>query len=171
MPVLCPITRELFSEFAAETNAAYAQDHVLAGTWAPHEALATATAQFNQLLPQGIETPDHFFYEVRDLLNATVGYLWFAVVGAGEAKAGYVYNIRIHPDRQRKGHGKAALLALESIAVEMQLPAIRLNVFGHNPVAQALYHSLGYTVTSSSMRKPLGNDASLKKLPDGGGSS
>ena len=155
MPVLFPMTREMFSEFADEANAAYAQDHILAGIWAPHEALAKATAQFNQLLPQGIETPDHFFYEVRDLSNATVGYVWFAVVGLGQAKAGHVYNIRIHPDQQRKGHGKAALLALESIAAGMQLPAIRLNVFGHNPSAQALYRSLGYEVTSSSMRKPL----------------
>ena len=143
MTALFPMTREMFSEFAAEANAAYAQDHVLAGTWAPHDALAKATAQFNQLLPQGIETPDHFFYEVRDLSNAAVGYLWFAVVGAGQAQAGYVYNIRIHPDCQRKGHGKAALLVLESIAAERQLPAIRLNVFGHNPGAQALYRSLG----------------------------
>ena len=122
MTALFPMTREMFNEFADESNAAYAQDHVLAGTWAPHEALAKATAQFNQLLPQGFETPDHFFYEVRDLSNTGVGYVWFAVVGAREAKAGYVYNIRIHPDRQRKGHGRAALLALESIAAEKSWP-------------------------------------------------
>jgi len=93
---------------------------------------------------------------VRDGSDTCVGHVWFAVVGVGEAKAGYVYNIRIWPDQQRKGHGKAALLALESVAVEMRLPAIRLNVFGHNPRAEALYRSLGYQVTSSSMRKPLG---------------
>jgi len=155
VPVLLPLTREAFSAFAAEANEAYAQDHVLAGIWATDEALTKATAHFNQLLPQGIDTSDHFFYEVHDLLNTTVGYVWFAVVGVGQAKAGYVYNIRIHPDQQRKGHGTAALLALESIAAGMQLPAIRLNVFGHNPSAQALYRSLGYEVTSSSMRKPL----------------
>ncbi len=155
MSVLFPMSHEVFSEFAAEANEAHAQDNVLAGIWAPDEALAKATAQFNQLLPQGIDTSDHFFYEVRDHLNATVGCVWFAVIGVGEAKAGYVYNIRIHPSEQRKGHGKAALLSLEAIASDMQLPSIRLNVFGHNPNAQALYRSLGYEVTSSSMRKPL----------------
>lgn len=155
MPVLFPMSREVFSKFASESNEAYAQDQVLAGTWAADEAVEKATAQFNQLLPRGIDTSDHFFYEVHDPSNATVGYLWFAVVGIGEAKAGYVYNIRIHPGQQRKGHGKAALLFLETIAAEMHLPAIRLNVFGHNPNAQTLYHWLGYEVTSSSMRKPL----------------
>ncbi len=75
VPVLVPMSQELFSEFAVEANEGYAEDHVLAGTWAPDEALAKATAQFNQLLPQGIDTSGHFFYEVRDRSNATVGYL------------------------------------------------------------------------------------------------
>jgi len=149
------MSRHAFSAFATEANAAYAKDHVLAGSWGANEALAKATAQFDQLLPQGIDTPDHFFYEVNDSSGCGVGYLWFAVVGSGEARAGYVYSIRIRPDQQGKGNGKAALLALESVAAEMRLPTIRLNVFGHNPGAEALYRSLGYEVTSSSMRKRL----------------
>ena len=153
--MLAPRSREACSAFATEAKAAYAQDHVLAGNWASEEALAKATAQFDELLPRGVETPDHFLYEVHDPAGKCVGYVWFAVVGSGAARAGYVYNIRIHPAEQRKGYGRAALLALESVAAGMQLPALRLNVFGHNPGAQALYASLGYRVTSSSMRKPL----------------
>jgi hypothetical protein len=45
------------------------------------------------------------------------------------------------------------------MAVKMGLPAIRLNVFGHNPGAEALYRSLGYVVTASSMGKDLRRDA------------
>jgi ribosomal protein S18 acetylase RimI-like enzyme len=147
--------REIFGEFATEANRAYAQDHVLTGRWAAHEADAKATAEFDQLLPQGMDTPDHYFYEVHDAAGRSVGCIWFAVVGTGEARAGYVFNIRIRPDRQGQGYGRAALLALDAIATSMDLPAIRLNVFGHNPRAQALYRSLGYEVTSSAMRKRL----------------
>jgi ribosomal protein S18 acetylase RimI-like enzyme len=155
MPVLVPMRREDFAEFAAEANRGYAQDNVLAGRWAAHEADAKAQAEFEQYVPQGIDTPDHYFYEVQDDAGRTVGSVWFAVVGTGDARAGYLFNIRITPDRQRQGHGRAALLALEAIAASMNLAAIRLNVFGHNPGAQALYRSLGYEVTASSMRKPL----------------
>ena len=149
------MSRQSFGAFATEANEAYAQDHVLAGNWAASEALSKATAQFEQLLPHGIDTPGHYFYEVHDESGQCVGHVWFAVVGSAEAKAGYVYNIRINRDQQRKGHGRAALLALESLATEMNLPAMRLNVFGHNPGAEALYRSLGYEVASTSMRKPL----------------
>ena len=159
IPVLAPMSREAFSVFAAEANAAYAQDQIRAGNWAKEEALAKATAQFEGLLPGGVETPDHFLYEVRDPSGKCVGSLWFAVVGSGAARAGYVYNIRIHREEQRKGYGRAALLAVESVAAGMQLPALRLNVFGHNPGAQALYESLGYRVTSSTMRKLLSDEA------------
>jgi ribosomal protein S18 acetylase RimI-like enzyme len=157
--VLVPMSREAFVAFAAEAKEAYAEDHVLAGNWPKVEALAKAAAQFDELLPQGIDTPDHFLYEVRDASGRGVGSLWFGVVGAGPARAGYVFNIRIRPEEQRKGHGRAALLALEAVAAAMRLPALRLNVFGHNPGAAALYRSLGYRVTSSSMRKPLGEGA------------
>ena len=100
-------------------------------------------------------TPDHFFYEVHDASGQAVGSVWFAVVGVAEARSGYLFNIRIHANERRKGHGRAVLLALESLAAEMQLPALRLNVFGHNPGAEALYRSLGYRITTTSMRKTL----------------
>jgi|SRR6478672_1524686 len=158
MTVLVPMPREAFAAFAAESNEAYARDHVLAGNWSAGEALAKARAQFDQFLPQGFDTPDHSFYEVHDASGTSVGAVWFGIVGVGEAKAGYVYNIRIRPDQQRKGYAKAALLELEALAAHIRLPALRLNVFGHNPGAEALYRSLGYKVTSSSMRKPLSSN-------------
>lgn len=155
MSVLVPMRSERFAQFAAEANEAYAHDNVLAGRWAPEDARANAEAEFRHLLPDGIDTPDHFFYEVTDSSSNRVGFVWFAVMGSGASRAGYLFNIQIHADQRRKGHGRAALLALESMAADMRLPSIRLNVFGHNPGAQALYRSLGYVLASSSMRKVL----------------
>src|SRR6478752_7016816 len=111
----------------------------------PREAFAAFAAESNEAY-----APDHSFYEVHDASGTSVGAVWFGIVGVGEAKAGYVYNIRIRPDQQRKGYAKAALLELEALAAHIRLPALRLNVFGHNPGAEALYRSLGYKVTSSS---------------------
>jgi len=159
MTALIALSREAFSTFAAEANEGYAHDHVVAGNWSADQALAKAKAQFDQLLPQGFDTPDHWFYDVHDASGTSVGAVWFGIVGVGEARAGYVYNIRIRPDQRRKGHGKAAPLALEELASQMRLPVLRLNVFGHNHGGEALYRSLGYKVTSASMSKRLGRDA------------
>lgn len=160
MTVLVPMRRELFDQFAAEANEAYAADNVLTGRWSREDARTKAEEEFAHLLPQGVDTPDHFFYEVKNPAADSVGFVWFAIVGTGAARAGYVFNIHIQPGEQRKGHGRAALVALESIAAGMNLPAIRLNVFGHNPGAQSLYRSIGYEVTASSMRKVLHKDVS-----------
>jgi len=159
MSVLAPMPRDLFVQFSDEANEAYAEDNVLSGRWAREDARAKAKAEFEQLLPQGMDTPDHFFYEVKDSTGTGVGFVWFAVLGTGASRGGYVFNIHMHPSEQRKGHGRAALLALEAIATEMRLPSIRLNVFGHNPGAQALYRSVGYEIASLGMRKVLQSDA------------
>jgi len=152
--------REAFAAFAAEASEAYARDHVLAGNWSTAEALAKARTQLDQLLPQGFDTPEHSFFEIHDASGATVGAVWFGTVGVGEAKAGYVYNIRVRPEQQRKGYAKAALLALEALAAQLGLSALRLHVFAHNAGAEALYRSLGYTTTSATMRKALRRGAS-----------
>jgi len=102
-----------------------------------------------------MQTPDHFFYDIRNSSDRTVGHVWFACVGSGSARAGYVFWIEVAEEHRRQGHARAALVALEQIAADLSLSAIRLSVFAHNPNAEALYRSMGYQATAMSMRKPL----------------
>ena len=154
MTTLIPIRAEHFSAFAELANAGYAQDNVLSGRWPSAEAPALARAEFEQLLPQGPATPNHCVYEIQDMSTGeTVGYLWFAVVGASDARSAFIYNITVKQSFRRRGHAKAALLWLERFAKAQGLASIRLNVFAHNPDAQALYCVLGYETTSMNMRK------------------
>jgi len=155
MITLAPMSPDDFAAFAARANEAYAQDNILCGRWSADEALAKATEEFTQMLPRGIETPDHHFYDIRSADEYTVGHLWFARVGSGSAQAGYVFWIHVAAQHRRQGHARAALLALEPMAAAMGLGAIRLSVFAHNPNAETLYRSLGYRVTATSMRKVL----------------
>ena len=70
-----------------------------------------------------------------------------------------------YPEHRRQGHGRAALVQVEKLAEAMGLTGVALNVFGSNSAAQALYRSLGYSVTSLSMHKPL--SISRAALPPG----
>lgn len=156
MTVLVPLAPESFAAFAEDANIGYARDNVVAGRWSSEEASARARAELEQLLPQGLATPDHYIYEIREeSTDAAVGFLWFALAGTGEARSAYVYNILVKPPFRRRGHATAALSWLEQFADARGVTGIRLNVFAHNPNAQALYRTLGYEVTAMTMRKSL----------------
>jgi ribosomal protein S18 acetylase RimI-like enzyme len=90
---------------------------------------------------------------MRDGDGHAVGHLWFAAVGTGGARGGFVYDIHVKPEFRRRGH--AALERLEAIAVEMELASIALRVFASNTGAQALYRAAGWDIASIDMRKPL----------------
>jgi ribosomal protein S18 acetylase RimI-like enzyme len=101
-------------------------------------------------------TPDHYFYEVQaEADSPVIGFVWFGSVPRRGNRVAFVFQIFIYPEYRRQGHGRAALQQVEALATCLGLPEIALNVFGSNVGAQALYRSLGYTVTTLSMHKPL----------------
>ncbi len=144
---------DIFVEAAATSHAA---DNVASGRWLESEAAGLARSELGRLLPLGTATPDHHFYEIK--LEATapaLGFVWFAAIARGSAKLAFVFQLFVYPRFRRQGHGKAALLQVETLAHGLGLAGVALNVFASNAQAQSLYRSLGYVVTSLSMQKPL----------------
>lgn len=159
MTILAPLRPEKFLSFAEAANAGYAHDNVAAGRWTSNEAAARAQAEFLQLLPQGLDTPGHHVYEIREESSAdAAGFLWFAVMGTGDARFAYVYNIGVAPPFRRRGHARAALAWLEQFARAEGLTGVRLNVFAHNSAAESLYRSVGFERMSMTMHKTLSAD-------------
>lgn len=151
---LIPMTAADHAEWLAQAVPGYANEKVLSGAWQPPEAQQRATALTARLLPQGRETPGHYFFTVTLAeTGAKIGFLW---LGKGEAPdSACLYDIHIAPAFRRQGHGRRALLALEQTAATLGFKAIALHVFGHNRAAESLYRSLGYEVTDLNMRKRL----------------
>lgn len=145
-----------FAAFAEEAIVDYARDNAQAGRWSEQEAPARARAEFQRLLPLGLDTPNHFFYEILGAAGGEpVGSLWFALDTTDQGKAGYLYSIRVAPAFRGRGHAKEALDLMEGLALDMGLTGMSLHVFGHNTNAQALYRASGYWTTGVVMRKPL----------------
>lgn len=156
MTTLMPMSEAAYAAFVEEAIAEYALDNAQAGRWPGQDVLARARAEFERLLPQGLRTPDHFLYEIREALDGpVVGGLWFARDLRDGSGAGYLYNVRIAPAYRGRGHAKAALDRLEALALDMGITTMALHVFGHNTSAQALYRASGYWITGWLMRKPL----------------
>jgi ribosomal protein S18 acetylase RimI-like enzyme len=156
MTALVPMQADGFDAFAEESIASYAQDNTRACRWSPADALDRARKEFQHLLPQGLQTPENFIYDIRDeVTHETVGFVWFAIVQRAAIRSAYVYSIRIKPEFRGRGHAKAALDLVEGIATAAGLSTIALHVFSFNTGAQALYRSLGYGITGFNMLKPL----------------
>lgn len=158
MTTLVPMRQEAFAAYLESAAAGYAEDNVASGRWPLEGALARALADFENSLPRGLATPDNFLFEIqRELDGPTVGFLWFAVLEKNGIRSAFVYDVEVKPEFRRQGHARAAFQALEPLVRDLGLSSIGLHVFGHNPEALALYHSLGYGVTGLNMLKAIGN--------------
>jgi ribosomal protein S18 acetylase RimI-like enzyme len=143
-----------YLRFHARAVQHYAEENVAAGRWPAEGALDRSEQAHQKLLPQGLATPDQHLFNVLDAASgAEVGVLWLAVTEHPNGRSGYVYDIQITPEHRRRGHARAAFVALEDVARDLGLVDIGLHVFAHNDGAQALYRALGYETTGINMQK------------------
>ncbi len=157
MLTLSPMTQDSFARYRHAAVRNYAEDNIACGRWPAEGALQRSIEDFAESLPQGLDTPDNYLYEIRSTeSNDAVGILWFAVVTKNGIQSAFVYDIEINPEHRRRGYGRSAFVALELLVRGLGLSSIGLHVFGQNPGAQALYNSLGYGVTGINMLKHLG---------------
>ena len=155
MVTLRPMTQAEWDRWLEAATRAYATDKVKAGAWPEAEALERSATAFRQLAPQGRETPGHEFRAIVDDADRVVGSVWLAPrdeIGSGSA---FIFDIEVDPPHRGRGHGRAALQALEPLARSLGYDAIGLHVFGDNDVARTLYRTSGYEETDVTMRKAL----------------
>jgi len=149
------MTASEYTEWLAESIPAYAADKVASGQWSAEEALTRSQRENDELLPQGLETPENFLFTIVDSRSRPVGMLWFAVKTKFNAKIAFVFDVSVKPEFQRQGHAMRAFKDLEGEIRRSGLSGIALHVFGHNAGARALYSKLGYEPTNISLFKPV----------------
>ena len=159
MQALQPMNEAEYIAWLRETVPAYATDKVASGQWEQDQALQLSTAEYAEMLPQGIETPDNYLYTLRDAAGSRVGMLWFAVKTKFGSRIAYVYDVSVDELYKRQGHATRAFQALEQEALRLGLAGVALHVFGHNTGAQALYAKLGYGPTNISLYQRVAPDA------------
>ena len=153
------MTEDEYHAWAETSVPAFADEKVAAGQWPAADALSQAQKEHDELLPQGLATPEHHLFTVVDGAGAPVGTLWFAERAKAGARIAYVYDVAILPQRQREGHALRAFAALKDEARRLGLAGIALHVFGHNHGARALYVRLGFEPTNLNLYKPIAGDA------------
>jgi ribosomal protein S18 acetylase RimI-like enzyme len=151
---LRPMRADEFAEWKADSVASYSVDMQENGGMPRDAADAKASSDFDGLLAQGVETPDHFLHAIEED-GAVVGYLWLAVRGSPSGRVLFVYEVRIVEEARGRGLGRAAMEFAARLAAEQGLGRIELNVMGGNEVARGLYRALGYDEVAVYMGKTL----------------
>jgi ribosomal protein S18 acetylase RimI-like enzyme len=145
-----------FEAYRLASARGYAEDNVTSGRWPSESAFQRALEDFDQSLPQGLNTPENYVYDIHcEGQEESVGVIWFAAIEKNGIKSAFVYDIEVQASHRRQGHARSAMKLLEPIVLALGLPSIGLHVFRQNLSAQELYRSLGYQVTSINMLKQL----------------
>jgi ribosomal protein S18 acetylase RimI-like enzyme len=133
-----------FDEYRERMVVEYAKAGGKATGMDPGDALAFATKQIADLLPEGLETPGQHFKSLEDPSGAVVGILWFATRLETPPARVFIYDINIAEDHRGRGLGSAAMDALEEEARRLGAARVGLHVFADNVGAIRLYERLGY---------------------------
>jgi ribosomal protein S18 acetylase RimI-like enzyme len=155
---LTPMTDAEARAFLRRSREAYADTLVRAGAAADRAAVLAGLPGVDALLPRrDAAPPDAVLWHIEEGHTAErVGALWFVVRGEYGARTGFVQDFVVFAPYRRRGHGRAALLALEDEARRLGLDRIALNVFAANGPARALYDRLGYREQSIVLAKAVG---------------
>ncbi len=145
------MSAEACSHYLETAISAYAKDNVASGRWPQEGALARSRAEFDSLLPQGLQTPDNHLFEIREAKTTPViGFLWFAIVESRGQRTAFVYDIEIMPAYRRRGYAGAAFEALEHLVCQPGLSRIGLYVLAimrqHRPCTASWNISLPVSI-------------------------
>jgi len=151
---LRPMTEERFAEFVMRSDPNYARQRVASGEWGEGTAVLRARETFDELLPQGLATPDNHLFDIIDQWDDTiVGAVWFTVRERAGRQTAYICDMFIEPEYRHKGHASRALNELEEEVLGLGLDGIGLHVFGDNEVAHRLFQRREYQPMSIFMFK------------------
>ena len=123
------------------------------------EHLEAATTQarkiFNEHLPDGLKTTDHFFYQIKNSQLEALGYLWYGSRTQDGQKKMFIYDIFVEENLRGKGYGKQMLQWLEKETEKLKFQEISLRVLAYNHRARELYESMGFEMTNIYMSKKI----------------
>jgi GNAT superfamily N-acetyltransferase len=151
---LAPMTPAAYEAWLTGAIEHYAQARSTADATSSADALERARTQFAELLPDGLDTPEHELLTLHDG-DQSVGMVWLHTRSHPDGDHVFGYDFEVRTDLRRRGYGRAAMEAVEARCRARGIVALELNVFGDNLGARALYEEMGFAATALQMRKQL----------------
>ena len=143
-----------FDTFFEENIVRYAEEKVKSGNWQVEDALERSRAEFEGLLPDGLQSKDQYIFNIfDDEQESKIGILWVEVRMDEPHRPAFIFDFVIDESYRGKGFGKKSLTALDEKLKLMGVESVALHVFGYNTNAFELYKRMGYEATNINMRK------------------
>jgi ribosomal protein S18 acetylase RimI-like enzyme len=151
---LRPLRADEYPVWRETEVAEYARDISENGDTPIDAARRKAEADMAEILPHGLETPNHWIF-VLEVDGHAVGRLWLSEREIDGRRALFIFDVEVAEAFRGRGYGRAAMQLAEGEARQRGIHRIELNVFGGNTVARRLYQSLGYVERAVRMARDL----------------
>ena len=113
-------------------------------------ARVKAHAQFAELLPSGLASPNQYFFDiVLTASDKTIGMIWYMLKEKNNFKEAFICDFMIDENYQNQGFGSQTIEQLLLLVKESQINAVGLFVFKHNQTALALYEKFNFQIYKS----------------------
>ena len=154
MTRLEPMTQARYDTWLEATIRDYAAEKIASGNYPDDgSGLERSKAEFDALLPNGLQSENHELRTMRDDDGNDVGYVWWTVEDRPPGRVVFIYDIAVDDAFRRRGHAQGALDVVEDYAREHGCIGVMLHVFGSNTGARQLYLKAGYAETNILMLK------------------
>jgi len=150
-----PMTDQDFAAFLRKTIPEYAYDQMRAGNWTANEAAGRARAEFEQMLPNGPQTPNAYLRNILDEQRHRIGMMWYFVDPNRSRKTAFLIDFFILPEGRHKGYETQAFSLFENEARELGVERVELQIFTHKNEDVLLYRENGFIETSIFFAKDL----------------
>lgn len=151
-----PMSDEDYAAFLRKSIPEYAYDQMRAGNWTSHEAAGKARAEFQQMLPNGPQTPNQHLRIMLDDKGHKMGMVWYFVDTRGERPKAFLIDFFFFSEDRHKGHEKEAFVVLEAELRALGVQRVELQVFSHKTDELALYQNNNFSQVSIFFAKDLG---------------
>ncbi len=149
-----PLPESDFADYWRYAVDTWMRDMIKSGLIDKNITTEEAETEVHKFLPQGMNTPGHYFFNVVDN-RENVGKVWIGIRTKGGTVEAFLWDIVIEEKHRGKGYGKDAMKLMEDFAREKGAKKIALNVFAYNDVARNLYRKTGYAESAITMIKNL----------------
>lgn len=150
-----PMIDEDFAAFLRKSVPEYAYDQMRAGNWTAAEAAGRARAEFQQMLPNGPQTPNACLRTIFDDKGYKVGMLWYYIEANRSRKTAFLIDFFMFPEGRHKGYEPQVFELFEAEARAQGVERIELQIFTEKTEAVQLYRENGYQETSIFFSKDL----------------
>ncbi len=129
------MTEEEFEAFRGMSVQNYAKQNITSGTWTEKEAFEKSEQAFENMIPNGRDSSNHYFWNITNDQGERMGWLWLYADPFHPQKEAFIYSFGLYEAFRGKGLAQLALQTLDERARELGAERLALHVFAHNETA------------------------------------